>query len=296
MNNTRRNFIKTTALTTGALAVNSMFANSLLSGCSNNEARRIKHFGLQFWTLRDELFKGTDPKELLKQVAAAGYGHIESFDGPKSIFWGMKNTEFKKFLTGIGMTIHSSHCNLEENADKKINEAAEIGMKYLIYPWEGPSKTPDDYKKLADKFNVWGEACKKAGIRFAFHNHDYTFKLINGQYMQDVLMQNTDAGLVDYQMDIFWVVAAGQNPEEWFKKYPNRFTLSHVKDRSKTPDKEEAKNSVELGTGTINWKKVLKTARENGMQYYMVEQEAYPNVSPVEAIKVNAAFMKKLKA
>ncbi|MFM2338106.1 MAG: hypothetical protein RL115_1299 [Bacteroidota bacterium] len=296
MNNNRRNFLKTTALTTGALAVNSIFANSLLSVCEQAAAKRIKNFGLQFWTLRDALFKGADPKELLKQVAAAGYAHIESFDGPKGIFWGMKNTAFKTYLTDIGMTMHSAHCNLEENANKKIDEAAEIGMKYLIYPWEGPSKTLDDYKKLADKFNVWGEACKKAGIRFAFHNHDYTFKLINGQYMQDVLMQNTDAGLVDYQMDIFWVVAAGHSPEEWFKKYPNRFTLSHVKDRSKTPDKEESKNSVELGTGTINWKKILKAAKENGMKYYIVEQEAYPNGTPLDAIKVNATFMKKAKA
>lgn len=292
----RKKFIQLSGLAAGALATSSLLGQSMQTVFMNEEKRRIKSFGLQLWTLRDEFNKGTNPTDLLKQVAAAGYHHVESFDGQKGMFWGMKNTEFKKYLTELGMTIHSAHCNLEADADKKISEAAEIGMKYLIYPWEGAGKTADDYKKLADKFNKWGEACNKAGIRFAFHNHDFTFKAMNGQFMQDVLMQNTDAGLVDYQMDIFWVVAAGQDPEEWMKKYPNRFRLSHVKDRSKTPAAEEGKNSVELGTGTINWSKILKTARETGMKYYIVEQEAYPNGSPMAAARTNAAYMKKLKA
>jgi sugar phosphate isomerase/epimerase len=292
----RKKFIHLSGAAAGALAINSVFGNSFFAGCAGDERRKIKSFGLQLWTLRDEFFKGTDPKELLKQVASFEYHHVESFDGAKGMFWGMTHTEFKKYLTDLGMTIHSSHCNLDADADKKINQAAEIGMKYLIYPWEGAGKTVDDYKKLAEKFNTWGTTCNKAGIRFAFHNHDFTFKSMNGQFMQDVLMQNTDAALVDYQMDIFWVVAAGQDPEEWLKKYPNRFRLSHVKDRSKTPAAEEGKNSVELGTGTINWSKVLKTARETGMQYYMVEQEAYPNGSPLDAVKTNAGYMKKLKA
>ncbi len=290
----RRKFLKLTGAAGGALALNAAFGNSFLSAIAD-QRKRIKHFGLQLWTLRDELAK-SEAKDVLKQVASFGYGHVESFDGQKGMFWGMKNTDFKKYISDLGMTIHSSHCNLDMDTDKKINEAAEIGMKYLIYPWEGAGKTIDDYKKLADTFNKRGEACKKAGIRFAFHNHDYTFKLLEGQYAQDVLMKNTDPDLVDFQMDIFWVVAAGQNPEEWMKKYQNRFRLCHVKDRSKTPLAEEGKNSVELGTGTINWSKILKTARETGMQYYMVEQEAYPNGTPLEAIKVDAAYMKKLKA
>jgi sugar phosphate isomerase/epimerase len=295
MSNTRRSFIRNTALAAGAITASNTFANSLLADYDFDHTKRMKHFGLQLWTLRDELFKGTDVKELIKQLANYGYGHVESFEGPKSMFWGMTNKDFKTFLTDLGMTIHSSHCNLDTEPEKRIAEAAEIGMKYLVYPWEGTDKKIDDYKKLAEEFNKKGAACKKAGIRFAFHNHDYSFRLREGQYGQDVLMQNTDPDLVDFQMDIYWVVAAGQNPEEWCKKYPNRFRLSHVKDRSKQPTSDDGKNSVDLGTGTIAWKKVLKTARENGMQYYMVEQEAYPNGSPLQAANTDAAFMKKLR-
>lgn len=90
-------------------------------------------------------------------------------------------------------------------------------MKYLIYPWEGAGKTIDDYKKMAEDFNKKGEVCKQNGIRFAFHNHDYSFKLLEGQLGQNILLDNTALSLVDFEMDIYWVVAAGENPEAWLK-------------------------------------------------------------------------------
>lgn len=276
------------------LAINSVLPNSFLSGCMTGDEKRMKTFGIQLWTVRDALAK--DPKGVLKQLAESGYSHVESFEGAQGIFWGMKHTEFKQYIGDLGMTIHSAHCNVEADFERKAAEAAEIGMKYLIMPWEGPGKTLEDYRKFADNFNAKAAVCKKAGIRFAFHNHDFTFRQMQGQYAQDVLMQNTDPELVDFEMDIYWVVAAGEDPEAWMKKYPNRFRLCHVKDRSKTPGSDEGKNSVDLGTGTIDFSKVLKTARENGMQYYIVEQEAFPNGTPLEAANTDAGYMKKLKA
>lgn len=276
------------------LAINSVLPNSFLSGCMTGDEKRMKTFGIQLWTVRDALAK--DPKGVLKQLAESGYSHVESFEGAQGIFWGMKHTEFKQYIGDLGMTIHSAHCNVEADFERKAAEAAEIGMKYLIMPWEGPGKTLEDYRKFADNFNTKAAVCKKAGIRFAFHNHDFTFRQMQGQYAQDVLMQNTDPELVDFEMDIYWVVAAGEDPEAWMKKYPNRFRLCHVKDRSKTPGSDEGKNSVDLGTGTIDFSKVLKTARENGMQYYIVEQEAFPNGTPLEAANTDAGYMKKLKA
>ena len=276
------------------LAINSVLPNSFLSGCMTGDEKKMKSFGIQLWTVRDALAK--DPKGVLKQLAESGYNHVESFEGAQGIFWGMKHTEFKKYIGDLGMTIHSAHCNVEADFERKAAEAAEIGMKYLIMPWEGPGKTLDDYRKFADNFNAKAAICKNAGIRFAFHNHDFTFRQMGGQYAQDVLMQNTDPAIVDFEMDIYWVVAAGEDPEAWMKKYPNRFRLCHVKDRSKTPGNDEGKNSVDLGTGSIDFSKVLKTARENGMQYYIVEQEAFPNGTPLEAANANAGYMKKLKA
>jgi len=131
--------------------------------------------------------------------------------------------------------------------------------------------------------------CKKAGIRFAYHNHDYSFKQVEGQLPQDVMMQGTDPSLVDYEMDIYWVVAAGADPVAWFNKYPNRFKLVHVKDR-------KGEESVVLGTGTINFPQILKEGHKKGVDYYIVEQEAYTGTTPIAAAKADADYMKNFKA
>lgn len=291
MSNSRRKFIKTTGSLTGGLMLANLSGLSLIDSCNMNG--KISNFGIQLYTLRDDLPK--DPKDILQQVASFGYKQIESYEGPKGMFWGMSNIEFKKYMDDLGMKIVSSHCDITKDFEKKAAEAAAIGMKYLIYPWEGSSKTIDDYKKMAEDFNKKGEVCKQNGIRFAFHNHDFTFRTLEGQFAQDVLLDNTEASLVDFEMDIYWVVAAGQDPEAWMKKHKNRFTLCHVKDRSKTPVENNGLNSVNLGTGTINWPSVLKTAKDNGMKYYIVEQEAYAGTTPLKAVEANAEYMKGLK-
>jgi sugar phosphate isomerase/epimerase len=154
----------------------------------------------------------------------------------------------------------------------------------------------DDFKKAADAFNKAGEVCKKNGLKFAYHNHGYSFTLQDGQYPQDVMMNNTDPNLVDFEMDIYWVVTAGQDPNTWLSKYPNRWRLCHVKDRGKSFPAGEGNASVDLGTGMIDFKKVAATAKKAGMKYYIVEQERYDNGSSLDAVKVGAAYMKKLNA
>ncbi len=291
MDNSRRKFIKITGGVTTGFALSGLSGLSYFSSCE--ETGKLKKFGIQLYTLRDVVPK--DPKGVLKQLASFGYTQIESYEGQQGMFWGMSNTEFKKYLDDLGMSIVSSHCDMNKDFEKKAAEAAAIDMKYLICPWLGPQKSIDDYKRHADEFNKRGEICKKNGIRFAYHNHDYSFKPMNGQVPQDVMMNATDASLVDYEMDMYWVVAAGEDIENWVKKYPNRFRLCHVKDRSKTPGPDNGKNSVDLGTGSIDWSKILSTAKANGMEYFIVEQEAYPNGTSLEASKVNAEYMKGLK-
>ena len=285
--------MKQTAGITSGFAIASLTGSSLLSDDFFEEPKKIKSFGLQLWTLREDLPK--NPKEVLKQVASFGYKHVESFEGSMGMFWGMKNTGFKKYISDLGMTMHSSHFGGDNDFEKKVADAAEIGMKHLTMAYEGSGKTIDDYKKYAEAFNKKGELCKKNGIRFAFHNHDFTFRSLEGQFAQDVLLNNTDPALVDFEMDIYWVVAAGQDPETWFKKYPNRFKLCHIKDRTKNATADNGKNSVDLGTGIIDFGKVLKTAKANGMEYFIVEQEAYPNGTPLQAVKTDAEYMKMLR-
>ena len=291
MNYKRRDFIKTTttgiALTaiTGNLAA--LGTDSLFGG------ENLKEFGLQLYTLRDIMPK--DPRGVLKKVAAMGYKQIESFEHAEmGMFWGMKNTEFKKLMDDLGMTLISSHCNIEKDFERKVDEAAEIGMKYLIDPNIGTQKSIDVFKNYAEKFNKLGEMCKKAGFRFAYHNHDYPFKAVDGQLPLDVLIQNTDPSLVDFELDIYWVVTAGADPVKWFKKYPHRFRLCHLKDRKRTAMPSEREVSVNLGTGSIDFKRILKVGKENGLKYYFVEQEKYEHSTPLEAAMIDAKYLKKL--
>ncbi len=287
----RRKFLKYTAGISSGIAFSSFAGNLLTKDMLPEEKKKIKTFGLQLWSVRDDM--GKDAKGTLKQVASYGYRQIESFEGSKGIFWGMSNTELKKYLDELGMTIVSSHCDIEKDFEKKAADAAAIGMKYLMCPYKGPQKSIDDFKKFADEFNQKGEICKKNGIRFAYHNHDYSFKEIDGQMPQDVMMKNTDPLLVDFEMDIYWVVTAGQDPQEWLKKYPSRFRACHVKDRIKNSTEHDA--SCVLGEGSINFPKILKTAKSSGVEYYIVEHERWDNTTPIKAAGADAAYMKKVK-
>lgn len=283
----RRKFIKTSA---GAAAL--LATPQILMSCTSG-TKTLKDFGLQLYTLRDVL--PADPAGVLKQVAAMGYTQIESYEGDQGIFWGMQNQQFRKLMDDLGMKIVSSHTNIRQDFERKAAEAAEIGMSYLIDPWEGPQKTIDDFKKIADLFNEKGEICRKNGIRFGYHNHAYSFETLEGQVPQDVLMQNTDPDLVDFEMDIYWVVTAGQDPVAWFKKYPKRWRLCHIKDRDKNAPAGKGDATVVLGTGSIDWKKTLKAALNEGMEYYIVEQEQYGNMTSLEAAKQDANYLKEFK-
>jgi sugar phosphate isomerase/epimerase len=283
----RNEFLKLSGgLALAGLASKSGFASF------TGETAKLKNFGIQLWSVRDDLAK--DPKAVLKQLSSYGYKQIESFEGARGMFWGMSNTEFKSEMDNLGMKIIASHCDINKDFEKKAADAAAIGMKYLICPYKGPQKDIDAFKKFADEFNQKGEICKKNGIRFAYHNHDYSFVTMNGEMGQDVMMKNTDASLVDFELDMYWVVAAGQDIETWLKKYPKRFRLCHVKDRKKDAPLTEKDASVVVGTGSINYPKILKTAKKYGMEYYIVEQEKWEGTTPMQAAQADAVYMKTL--
>ena len=284
----RRNFIKLSG--TVAVGLSTTSYGNILS----NTKGSIKNLGIQLYTLRDDLPK--DPKNILQQIASFGFKEIESYEGKDGMFWGLGHKGFKAYMDELGMKIVSSHCDFNKDFEKKAAEASEIGMKYLICPWIGHQQSLDDYKKFAEKFNAAGKICKKNGLKFAYHNHDYAFRLQDGQYPIDILIQNTNPELVDFEMDIYWVIAAGQQPTEWLKKYKNRFKLCHIKDRTKgiEPKQGEPNVSCIVGTGSIDYKAILKDARALGMQHYILEQEAYEK-APIDCVKEDAAYLNALK-
>ncbi len=290
-NNKRRDFLKLSALAATGFLLPTATTNAAnwLSGAGASKHK----FGLQLWSLRDDLPK--NPEAVIKQVASFGYKQIESYEGAEGMFWGLGNLGFKSLMDDLGMTIISSHCDFRTDFERKAEQAAAIGMKYLICPYLGPQKSIDDFKKVTEVFNKCGEICKKNGLKFAYHNHDYSFKKIDGEVPIDVMLANTDADKVFFELDIYWAVTAGINPADYFTKYKNRFTLCHVKDRMKNAITTDQNSSCVLGEGIIDYAPILKVAKANGMQYFIVEQERYDTASPIESAKKDAEYMKMLR-
>lgn len=286
MSYNRRDFLKNTALAGSGLMLASVPFISQAAGSK-------WEFGLQLYTLRDDLPK--DPKGIIKKVASFGYKQMEGYEGGQGIYWGMKHTEFKKFIDDLGIKMVSSHCDWKKDLDQKAAEAAEVGLKYLLSPYVGKQQGLEGYKKMAAQFNEAGAICKKHGIRFAYHNHDYSFVQDDGFLPQDILISETDPELVDFEMDMYWVITAGVDAKAYLQKHKNRFRLCHVKDRAKDATPADHDRSVTLGTGSIDYPSLLKVARENGMKYYIVEQERYDNTTPLDCARDDAAYMAKIK-
>ena len=287
MSNSRRSFLRGAALTSVALSM--PFKNELMAMAANS-----KPFALQLWSVKLALYK--DTMGVLKQIAANGYKKIESFEGPKGMFWGMKNTEFKKVMDDLGMNMFSTHCNDTgdfKSFEQKAAAAGEIGLKYIICAYKGPQKTLDNFNQFADEFNTCGEIAKKHGIRFAYHNHDYSFVPMNGIVPQDVMMKNTDPAMVDFEMDLYWTRVAKVNPITYMDQFPNRFKLVHVKDlvKANTPEGHE---SCVIGKGTIDYKTLLPEVAKRGIQHMIVEQEHYTGSNELDAARDDAAYMKTL--
>lgn len=275
----RREFLLRTSALTGS---------ALLASTLPSLAGTLKTFGVQLYSFRDELTK--DPAGVLKQIAGMGYAQWEGYAGPKGIFWGMKPKEFKAFTKDLGVSMVSSHCDTRNNFQQTIDEAAEVGLKYLLAPYIGPQKSLDEWKLRAEGFNKMGEMCAKSGLKLGYHNHDYSFKIQDGQIPQEVLLANTDPRLVVFELDICWIEAAGLSAVDHLKKYRGRYDLCHIKDFKRQPKFVQ----VDVGTGDLDYKKILRGAMDNSVKYFLVEQEQYP-FSVMSSMKNDAEYVKKIE-
>ena len=261
-----------------------------------------KYIGLQLYTVRNAM--EADPVAALAKVAQIGYNSVEgaTYTGTQK-FYGMDAAAFAKQLKQNGLIMPSSHYRLGEektngadtqgtilhNWDKAIDDAAAVGIKYMVCAYlSNPERgNLDKYKKLADSFNIAAEKCKKAGIQFAYHNHDFEFVQQDGKYPYEILLNNTDKNLVKMEMDIYWMIKAKQDPIALFNQHPGRFPLWHVKDMAKTPNQ----TFTEVGNGSIDFKKIFVQAKKSGLDYYFVEQDSTPG-NPYDSITQSINYIK----
>lgn len=233
----------------------------------------------------------------MTELAKMGYQQFESYSGSKGFLWGLAPKEMKSFLDGLGVKMVSTHFNFQpaaKNADelkKSIEMAEGAGLKYLLCPYIGAQKTWDDWKKIAEQFNKVGEEVSKAGLKFGYHNHDYSFRPLEGKLPQEFLLQNTDPKNVMFELDLCWIDVAGVDTAAHLKQYGKRYELCHIKDYKKVNGKPVQND---LGKGGVDFQRILKTAMATNIKYYIVEQEEYP-VSPLDSLRYDAEYMKALK-
>jgi sugar phosphate isomerase/epimerase len=258
----RRRFMKLSSTILGA---------SLLPGSLAFAADKPSSVGLQLYTLRDMM--AVSVPATLKLVSAVGYKEVETAG-----YFEHSPQEFRKMLDGEGLTSPSAHIRLDlfdNSLNQVIDTAKEMGHEYVVIPYltvEQRGSGIDVYKKLAENCNVYGEACKKAGLKLAYHNHDFEFEIRDGQLPYDVLLQDVDADLMAMEMDLYWMAKAKQDPLAYFKRHPGRFKLWHVKDMDKQGE------FADVGTGVIDFPTIFAHAKQAGVEHKVVERDMTDNI------------------
>lgn len=299
MKTSRRTFVKTGALATLATLVfpRSAFASPAKKGM----------VGLQLYSVRDDMMK--DPVGSLTQLAKMGYIYVEHANYINRKFYGFSAPEFRKVLDGLGLKMISGHTVMTnqhwDDAKKDfsdswkytVEDAATLGQKWVISPFmdESMRKSYDDFKKYMDVFNKSGELCKKSGMKFGYHNHDFEFsQKLNNEKIFDIMMKSLNPDLVAMQLDIGNLYNGGAIALDVMSQYPGRFEIIHVKDEIEAREGKEKYISTILGEGIVNTKKVVDLAtKKGGTKCYIIEQESYGDKTPMYCAKADLDIMKK---
>ncbi|TKK71603.1 sugar phosphate isomerase/epimerase [Ilyomonas limi] len=285
----RRNFVKNVALSAAAVSV---------APLAKAMPPISQPLGVQLWTIRSYLQK--DLIGSLSRLAKLGYNEVELFDYDGT-YWGKQPKEFSKICKDLGLKIISSHYmtgrhdggklpgTLLNGWQKAVDDSAAMGVPYMICAWlyKEERTSLDLYRQLAEMLNKAGETCSKSNIQFGYHSHNFEFPPIDGVVPYDLLLQSTDKDLVKMEADLFWIIKAGVNPVDYFKKYPGRFPLWHVKDME-----SGSEQFAELGRGIIDFDPIFAERKTAGLQHWFVEQDQSTR-DLFESLEISRDYVKK---
>jgi sugar phosphate isomerase/epimerase len=242
---------------------------------------------LQMFTLRNEAaadFIGT-----LRKVAAMGFAGVE-FAG----HGGLSPTQLRKLIADIGIKVCGSHVGVEaltQDPEKVLDFNEALGNSSICAPSIPASwgRTPDDWKRTAERFNGIGAACKARGMRFCYHNHAFEFELVEGKRGIDVLFDTADPALVNSELDTYWVQYGGCAPASYVRKLAGRIPLLHIKDMAAG----SSRTFTEIGEGIMNFKAIFEEAEQSGTEWYIVEQDVCPR-PPLESVEISLRNLKEM--
>ena len=253
--------------------------------------------GLQLYTVRELIVD--DVEDTIAKVAEIGFNSVELFGYADGKFFGKTPEQFSAIIKKNGLKTPSGHYVMndfllkgdEDQMKRTVADAAKMGHAFFVIPYlQDTMRTSlDDYKKVAEKINKTAVEAKAAGMKFAYHNHDFEFKdWGEGKTGMDIFLKETDASLVNFEMDIYWITKADRDPVQMFKAYPGRFKMWHVKDMANTPEKE----FTEVGSGVIDYQEIFKHTKEAGMEYFFVEQDKV-KIPVYESIGKSLSYIKE---
>ena len=251
--------------------------------------------GLELYTVRDHFAK--DPAGTLKKVAAAGYKEVEI--GP-----GAKPGALKDDLRAAGLSAPSGYFNPAKNIaewKKTVDLAHSYGLKYIVVG-DNPVMDAAAWRRRAAFFNQCGEVAKQAGLQFCYHAHYHEFAKTDGTTGYDIMLKNCDPNLLKMEMDIFWVTYAGADPLHYWRLYPGRFPLLHIKDLRKDVKISSQKDPIPggpnpfapAGQGSIDWKRIFAHVHEAGAKHIFVEQDRC-NLPEYQAIRISYNYLRHLR-
>ena len=264
------------------------------SSYADNLAKPKKEVCIQLYSLRtilDGVNKDGKVSEsytkLLKDLADMGYTSVETANYDNGKFYGRTPQQFKEDCEKAGLKVLSAHTNRglsdQELASGDFTEAMKwwkqciadhkaAGMEYIVCPWMGVPKTMKDLLTQCKYLNEIGKLCKQSGIKFGYHNHSHEF--------QKVMLENTDPEYVFFEMDVFWTVWGQNSPVNYFKKYPGRFKMFHIKDYR------------EIGqSGMVGYDAIFNNADKAGMENFVVELEQSEAPSIVDGVRISIDYL-----
>jgi len=242
--------------------------------------------------IRDEFEK--DAEGTLKWVADLGFDGME---GAASVAekLGVSVAETRKKLAALGIEVPVQGAIRPSQSDDEIRKiiatAKEIGAPYTV-DYFAPFETRDEILEYAEFATRVGKICAESGIGFLYHNHNHEMRMVNGKRAIELFLENTDASLVNVELDIGWVAFGGGDPVELIEKYPNRFPVLHMKDfESFMPDAEDtgaarkAATFAEVGDGKVDMKAVVAAAKKAGIGWLTIEQDRMNRLDPKESLE-----------
>jgi sugar phosphate isomerase/epimerase len=273
-------------LATGTAAALAMASSPL----SRAAAYTPDSFGVQLWVLRELMAKDFDGT--LAKVAAVGIKHVE-FAG----FFKRTAKEVRTSLSSAGLTASGAHCLQASMSDDEVHRIIdfchEVGMPWMIaaVPSIKPAASGaakagsgnpfdhielEDWRWSADRFNIIGARVRKAGMRFAYHNHNIEAQKYGDIVAFDEILRLTDPAVVDNEFDVGNFIAGGGDPYPYLDKYPHRFKLAHVKEWATgfTPTiTGNFPRYAAFGQGSTDWQKLLGALKKVGVQEIFIEQD-----------------------